>query len=39
MDDERIEPRWFPAKQVERMILTNKIEDGKTIVGYFMWKK
>ena len=38
MDDERIEPRWFPAKQVERMILTNKIEDGKTIVGYFMWK-
>lgn len=38
MDDERIEPRWFPAKQVERMIRANKIEDGKTIVGYFLWK-
>ncbi len=38
MDDERIECRWFPAKQVERMIRTNKIEDGKTMVGYFVWK-
>ena len=38
MDDERIEVRWFSAKQVEQMIRTNKIEDGKTIVGYFVWK-
>jgi ADP-ribose pyrophosphatase len=38
MDDERIETRWFPAKQLERMILTNKIQDGKTMIGYFVWK-
>ena len=38
MDDERIETRWFPAKQIEQMIHTNKIQDGKTIVGYFVWK-
>jgi ADP-ribose pyrophosphatase len=38
MDDERIETRWFPAKQVERMIGSNKIQDGKTIIGYFVWK-
>ena len=38
MEDERIETRWFSAKQVEQMIHTNKIEDAKTIVGYFLWK-
>ena len=38
MADERIESRWFSAKQVEQMIHTNKIEDAKTIVGYFLWK-
>jgi ADP-ribose pyrophosphatase len=38
MDDERIECRWFAAKQVERMIRTNKIEDGKTMIGYFVWR-
>ncbi len=38
MDDERIESRWFSAKQVEQMIRSNKIEDGKTVIGYFAWK-
>ena len=38
MDDERIETRWFSAKQVEQMIHTSKIQDGKTIIGYFVWK-
>ncbi|SRR5579864_2393994 len=38
MDDERIKVRWFSAKQIEQMILTNKILDSKTIVGYFVWK-
>jgi ADP-ribose pyrophosphatase len=38
MDDERITCRWFPAKQVEHMIRHNKIQDGKTIIGYFVWK-
>ena len=38
MEDERIETRWFPAQQLERMIRGNKIQDGKTIIGYFVWK-
>jgi len=38
MDDEHIESRWFPAQQVERMIRANEIQDGKTIIGYFLWK-
>lgn len=38
MGDERIECRWFRAKEVEQMIHSNKIQDGKTIVGYFVWK-
>ena len=38
MDDERIETRWFPAKEVAEMIRTGKIEDAKTMVGYLTWK-
>jgi ADP-ribose pyrophosphatase len=39
MDDERIEARWFSAAEVERMIDTGKIEDGKTIIGFYRWKQ
>src|SRR5579871_6872746 len=38
MDDERIETRWFTAKEVAGMIRTGKIEDAKTIVGYYAWR-
>ena len=38
MDDERIETRWFPAKEVEEMIFGGKILDAKTMTGYFTWK-
>ena len=38
MEDERIESKWFSAKQVEQMIRSNKIQDGKTIGGYLVWK-
>ena len=37
MDDERIEARWFTAREVGKLIRSGKIEDGKTIIGYFMW--
>jgi ADP-ribose pyrophosphatase len=37
MDDERIRARWFSASQVEKMILSNKIQDSKTMIGYFVW--
>ena len=38
MDDERIETRWFTGKEIAEMIRTGKIEDGKTMIGYFVWK-
>ncbi len=38
MEDERIRSRWFPARLVEKMILSNKIQDAKTMIGYFVWK-
>jgi ADP-ribose pyrophosphatase len=39
MDDERIETRWFTAKQVGEMIAAGKIEDGKTMIGYYAWRE
>jgi len=39
MEDERIETRWFPAREIERMILDGEIMDAKTMVGYFLWQR
>jgi ADP-ribose pyrophosphatase len=38
MDDERIEVRWFARKELHQMIVDGKIEDAKTMIGYFMWQ-
>ena len=37
MEDERIECRWFAAKELEQEIRSNKIQDSKTMVGYLLW--
>jgi ADP-ribose pyrophosphatase len=37
MDDERIETRWFPRREMDEMVRTGKIEDGKTLTAYFTW--
>ena len=39
MDDERIETRWYAAREIEKMILAGQIVDAKTIIGYFLWKR
>ncbi|MFN0165549.1 MAG: NUDIX hydrolase [Bryobacteraceae bacterium] len=39
MDDERIESRWFAAREVQSMIAAGRIQDGKTIIGYSLWKQ
>jgi ADP-ribose pyrophosphatase len=39
MEDERIEARWFTAKEVDDMIRAGKIQDAKTIIGYLKWKR
>ena len=36
MEDERIEARWFKKKEVSQMIRDGKIEDAKTIIGYYI---
>jgi len=37
MGDERIEAAWFSRKKLGKWIADGKLEDGKTLVGYFMW--
>ena len=39
MEDERIETRWFTAKEIEQGIESGKIIDGKTMIGYCRWKR
>jgi ADP-ribose pyrophosphatase len=38
MEDERIEIRWFTAQEICEWIRTGKIQDAKTMIGYFMWR-
>jgi ADP-ribose pyrophosphatase len=38
MDDERIETRWFTAREMNQMIREGKIEDAKTILGFLRWR-
>ncbi|HXS96411.1 MAG TPA: NUDIX hydrolase [Candidatus Limnocylindrales bacterium] len=38
MEDERIEAKWFKAKEVRQMIEDGEIEDAKTMLGYYRWK-
>jgi ADP-ribose pyrophosphatase len=39
MDDERIEIRWFTAREIDEMILGGKIMDAKTNIGFLRWKR
>jgi ADP-ribose pyrophosphatase len=39
MDDERIETRWFAKKELRAAIETNKILDGKTMIGFLHWAR
>jgi ADP-ribose pyrophosphatase len=38
MEDERIEALWFTRKELASMIRNGKIEDAKTMLGYFLWQ-
>lgn len=37
MEDERIETGWFTKQEIGEQIRAGKIQDGKTIIGYFTW--
>jgi ADP-ribose pyrophosphatase len=39
MEDERIETKWFTKKEVREMIASNKIVDGKTMIGFLYWAR
>ncbi len=39
MDDERIEAKWFTSKELDELIRSGKLEDGKTFIGYLTWKR
>ena len=39
MDDERIETRWFERKELDRMVRSGKIEDGKTLIAWSLWPR
>ncbi|MEP6962961.1 MAG: NUDIX hydrolase [Acidobacteriota bacterium] len=39
MEDERIQPRWFTAKELDKMIEAGKLPDAKTMVGFLKWKR
>jgi len=39
MDDERITVRWFTARELEKMIADGGIADGKTIIGFLVWRR
>jgi len=39
MEDERIEARWFAKKELRAAIASNKILDGKTMIGFLHWTR
>lgn len=39
MEDERIETRWFTAKELDKAIESGKILDAKTQIGFLNWKR
>ena len=39
MEDERIEVRWFSARELDGMIATGKVLDAKTQIGFLKWKR
>jgi ADP-ribose pyrophosphatase len=39
MEDERIEMRWFKKKELDKLIQAGKIEDGKTLLAFLIWRR
>lgn len=39
MEDERIEARWFTARELDQQIRTGRIIDAKTMIAFLYWKR
>jgi ADP-ribose pyrophosphatase len=37
MDDEQIEARWFTREEIEAMIHSGEMQDGKTLIAFLYW--
>ena len=37
MDDERIHTSWFPHRELEAAIRSGRMQDGKTLLGFWAW--
>jgi ADP-ribose pyrophosphatase len=38
MEDERIEMQWMKKKELAKLIRDGKIEDGKTLLAFLLWR-
>lgn len=36
--EENLVRKWFPAEKVESMIRRGQIRDGKTMIGFYLWR-
>ena len=39
MEDERIETRWFSAREIDGFIRSGRILDAKTMIGFLCWQR
>jgi ADP-ribose pyrophosphatase len=39
MEDERIQTRWFTAREIDDLIRSRKILDAKTMIGFLRWQR
>jgi ADP-ribose pyrophosphatase len=39
MEDERIEIDWVPSRKLDQWISESKVQDAKTMLGFFNWKR
>jgi ADP-ribose pyrophosphatase len=39
MEDERIQTKWFTAKEIDALLRTGKILDAKTNIGFLRWQR
>lgn len=39
MEDERIQMRWFTAREIDRLIVSGKLPDAKTNIGFLRWQR
>lgn len=39
MEDERIEIRWFTSNEIDALIDKGRMQDGKTLIGYSLWRR